>query len=319
MRQPAGKRERRGREIIAGAAVALAVAVAAVCVPVLAAREGGGEGGDVVPSLPFLVGLSGLSIGVALLALYRLAVERAARTQAASEAPRDEGIVSLEGISAPSNGDDSEVTPAREAKSEPAPPAVATTAEPRRDDPERRDPAIAALVRAELDRVMEDRRATSAPPPPAEAPQQASPTPSGGRTADRVVGPRPGRRSGKKPVADRPARPERAPAAASQAQDDGESTVTETCEIVWWHGAKRGGFEARMNGDRRRPRVAERSQMIAWTDPLPPPPEGAAADAHEGLVAKLVQQGWQPAEPGETWYGTRFSRSVPNGRASSSR
>ena len=89
---------------------------------------------------------------------------------------------------------------------------------------------------------------------------------------------------------------------------DGDGEIAwETCEIVWWHGVRKGGFEARPDGTRRAAAVL-RSPMVAWTGEGTPSPEGATATAHEALITKLVEDGWERAEPGDTWYGDRFRR-----------
>jgi hypothetical protein len=84
--------------------------------------------------------------------------------------------------------------------------------------------------------------------------------------------------------------------------------VAETCEVVWWHGARKGGFEARLDGRGGRPLVVARSRPITWSGDEPPPPEGRAADAHRMLVEKLLGQGWEPASQGDDWYSSRFQR-----------
>lgn len=87
--------------------------------------------------------------------------------------------------------------------------------------------------------------------------------------------------------------------------DDGR---WETCEIAWWHGARKGGFEARATKPTGRAYLAGRSPMVRWESGDPPAQAGSIAAAHESLVAKLVREGWEPEGRGDTWYGRRFRR-----------
>ena len=55
----------------------------------------------------------------------------------------------------------------------------------------------------------------------------------------------------------------------------------------------------------RRAFVAE-SDLLDWPPSRPPEPEGSVLDAHTSLVECLVDLGWEPDEPGDTWYGQSF-------------
>jgi hypothetical protein len=319
--QPADNEGRRARELVAGVAVAVAVMIAVVAVPVVAVRDDDDKGA-LVSSLPVLVLVSGVAIGVALLALYRIALERASKESPASDArgaATGAGRSLVEGRALGGNRGAPAGSPApgpgrpatRPAAGAP-PPDAGTRVEDRvaeaRPQPDGEE--VASVVRAEVPRVVESFRAAPPPRGPVERPRER------GRRRETPLresgGARPA--AARSPAARQPLErsADRTPAPGPPSgTEDEDPAATETCEIVWWHGARRGGFEARIVGNDRRPRVAERSQMISWREPEPPPPEGPASHAHSALVERLVAQGWQPDEHGAAWYALRFRRKAP--------
>ncbi|MGH3005724.1 MAG: hypothetical protein ACRDOS_07475 [Gaiellaceae bacterium] len=82
----------------------------------------------------------------------------------------------------------------------------------------------------------------------------------------------------------------------------------EECEIDWWRGYVKSDFyalAARPGGERY---VAARSPSFRSWRSEPPLEEGAGAEAHARLVARLVADGWEPVGSGLAWYKTRLRR-----------
>ena len=78
----------------------------------------------------------------------------------------------------------------------------------------------------------------------------------------------------------------------------------ELCEIVWWRGYVRSEFCAVADG-----RELARSRSFRWRAERPPAPDHEAARAaHEGLVARLKEAGWEPLGQAVPWYAQRFRR-----------
>jgi len=299
MRQRKPGQPRGHRELVAPLAVAGAAAIVAVAVPLLAVRQERGTASEIIPPLPVLLVLSAVSIGIALVALYRLAADRAGTGAAGRQALEQTDARPLEtdrsrraGGSKGSAESDSRVTRAvPEAPALPAP-AVDRDRHPVPDE-------VAAVPDSRIDaaaRGPDAERATA---------KDRRPVVRAPRRLQRQRG-----RTGTDERASARARDDegRAPVGTAGLPDE-DATATETCELVWWHGANKGGFEARTNGPDRRPRVVGRSRTISWRERTPPPPEGAAADAHRLLVEKLELEGWLESNGGAAWYSARFARS----------
>jgi hypothetical protein len=82
----------------------------------------------------------------------------------------------------------------------------------------------------------------------------------------------------------------------------------ETCAIHWWHGARRGGFEARAVRPNGSEYVFARSTMVRTDGPGDPAPGGTIEAAHKELVRRLERDGWEPTGTGASWYATSFRR-----------
>ena len=293
MRQQQGQSRRR--EVVAGFVVAASVTVAAIVVPILAVRAEGSSPDDVVPSLPILLALSTMAITAALLALYRIALERVR----GRKAPAEGGRSAKADVVAP--------TPRALVPEQPqlirtdTPPAPAPAPPPASAERRLEPPERAHAVRAQVDCSIS--RAPADTPAPGPGPARSRPAPRS--VLERGEGRLPRTRAAA-PVGARPS------ASAHAEPVDGQPVATgvATCEIVWWHGARKGGFEARI-GDERRPRVVGRSRTITWSDATPPTPDGPAAEVHALLVDRLEADGWTLAGAGEGWYALRFERSVP--------
>jgi uncharacterized protein len=81
----------------------------------------------------------------------------------------------------------------------------------------------------------------------------------------------------------------------------------ELCEIVCWRGYFKADFYARQVGSDDE---IERSPMFRWRHDDPPPREGKFLAAHERLVSRLVNDGWQPLGEARPWYAQRFRRRI---------
>ncbi len=92
----------------------------------------------------------------------------------------------------------------------------------------------------------------------------------------------------------------------------------ETCAIHWWHGARRGGFEARAVRPNGSEYVIARSTMVRTEGPGDPAAGGTIGAAHEELVRRLEHDGWEPTGTGASWYATSFRRPLAQGDGSRS-
>lgn len=174
--------------------------------------------------------------------------------------------------------------------------------------------------------------------PAADPPEWMRPETAYGPPAD---GSEPGsRRRARSPAADPPAwlrsdappgGPERRPTAADaaarrwsrRASRGGAArrgAVGPTHEIAWRSGAETGAFELRPVGsDGGAPgpaggaaaRPVAQSSAIRWGWRMPPAPVPDARRAHDELVRRLVDDGWQRAGSGDLWFAHRFR--PPNG------
>jgi hypothetical protein len=78
----------------------------------------------------------------------------------------------------------------------------------------------------------------------------------------------------------------------------------ELCEIAWWRGYVKSEFYAVADG-----REFARSRSFRWRAERPPAPDHAAARAaHEALVGRLKEAGWEPLGQAVPWYAQRFRR-----------
>jgi hypothetical protein len=83
----------------------------------------------------------------------------------------------------------------------------------------------------------------------------------------------------------------------------------DVCEIGWWRGYVKSEFYAIALGPDRREYDAGRSRSFLWRKAAPPPPEhDRARAAHEALVQKLVDSGWEPLGKANPWFAQRFRR-----------
>jgi hypothetical protein len=83
------------------------------------------------------------------------------------------------------------------------------------------------------------------------------------------------------------------------------------CEIGWWHGYVKADFFALALGADQHEFEAARSPQFWWyrSDPPGSDHEGARS-AHEALVHKLIDNGWEPMGRGAVWYSQRFRRTA---------
>ena len=96
----------------------------------------------------------------------------------------------------------------------------------------------------------------------------------------------------------------------SASQEPADGTQWETCEIVWWRGYRRSLFTAiRADADEFSESVAS-SPNFKWHRPEEPPQNEETTAAHRQLIEKLHALGWDPAAPGESWYGGRYRRAL---------
>lgn len=78
----------------------------------------------------------------------------------------------------------------------------------------------------------------------------------------------------------------------------------ELCEIAWWRGYLKSEFYAVADG-----RELARSRSFRWRRERPPGSDHEAArSAHEALVARLEEAGWEPLGQAVPWYAQRFRR-----------
>jgi hypothetical protein len=81
----------------------------------------------------------------------------------------------------------------------------------------------------------------------------------------------------------------------------------ELCEIACWRGYLKADFYARRVGSDDE---IARSPMFRWRGDDPPPREGKFLAAHEQLVSRLVNNGWQALGDARPWYAQRFRRRI---------
>jgi zinc-ribbon domain len=78
----------------------------------------------------------------------------------------------------------------------------------------------------------------------------------------------------------------------------------ELCEILWWRGYVMSEFYAVAEGQE-----LARSRRFRWRGDRPPAHDHAAARAaHEALVGRLTEAGWEPLGQAIPWYAQRFRR-----------
>lgn len=82
---------------------------------------------------------------------------------------------------------------------------------------------------------------------------------------------------------------------------DGSDSV-ESCQLVFWRGYVKCAFYAVLEGGDPVGSPFFRSRECS------PLPSGAALAAHQALVARLTEEGWEPASHGRTWYSLTFRR-----------
>lgn len=80
---------------------------------------------------------------------------------------------------------------------------------------------------------------------------------------------------------------------------------SDLCEIECWHGYFKCDFVARAVGTDVE---VARSRLFRWRRPDPPPAEGEPLAAHEELVERLRELGWEPQGTPRPWYAQRFRR-----------
>lgn len=89
------------------------------------------------------------------------------------------------------------------------------------------------------------------------------------------------------------------------------TSITETCQIVWWKGYVKGRFVALVEADALPAEVVGESPPVRWRGSGPPEPTEAAVQALEALTEQLVASGWTPHEPSaDAWFGLVLSRSA---------
>ena len=83
----------------------------------------------------------------------------------------------------------------------------------------------------------------------------------------------------------------------------------DVCEIAWWRGYVKSEFCALALGADRGEYEAGRSRQFRWhRSESPPPDHRRARAAHDELVQKLVDAGWEPLGEATPWYMQRFRR-----------
>jgi hypothetical protein len=83
----------------------------------------------------------------------------------------------------------------------------------------------------------------------------------------------------------------------------------DVCEIGWWHGYVKADFFALALGADQNDFEAARSPQFWWVRSDPPASDhDGAREAHEALVHKLLDNGWEPMGRGAVWYAQRFRR-----------
>lgn len=89
----------------------------------------------------------------------------------------------------------------------------------------------------------------------------------------------------------------------------GTRVRAEECEIECWQGYLRSDFYAFSLRPTGGTTVVARSPSFRWRSSDPPPAEGAAAEAHAALVARLSAEGWESVGTrAASWYRTRLRR-----------
>ena len=118
------------------------------------------------------------------------------------------------------------------------------------------------------------------------------------------------------PVAPPPPPPAPEPAAVAPAAAEPVAAPTEEfCEILVWRGYAKARFYARLDiesheGDEFA--VAE-SPTFRFRGNGTPDDTDAAHEAHEALVNRLIDKGWEPEDTTGPWYAVRFRRPLPSG------
>jgi len=87
---------------------------------------------------------------------------------------------------------------------------------------------------------------------------------------------------------------------------------SELCEIRWWRGYIKAEFLAIALGEGGRESEIGRSPQFLWRR-VDPPQVGdeRAKAAHDRLVARLAEGGWEPLGKAVPWYAQRFRRNTP--------
>lgn len=84
-----------------------------------------------------------------------------------------------------------------------------------------------------------------------------------------------------------------------------------TAEIVWQRRGAEGTFAVLARHGTGAPRTLAQTAPLEW----PPPDAGAVqamTDAAQALEVSMLDDGWEPLEPGEGWYAKRFARRQPS-------
>lgn len=103
-----------------------------------------------------------------------------------------------------------------------------------------------------------------------------------------------------------------------RAMPDGDPAVAapapvetdEFCEIAVWRGYAKSRFFARLDFAEAYDIAVGESEIFGLRGKDVPARTPAAESAHAGLVAALVEDGWEPLPDPEPWYATRFRRRV---------
>jgi hypothetical protein len=93
-----------------------------------------------------------------------------------------------------------------------------------------------------------------------------------------------------------------------------DTSLHEICEVVWWRGYLKSRFYAVARRAGEEPVPVGASGFFRWRRSSPPPGEGAIAQEHDGLMARLRADGWVQIGRGARWYDEVLERRG-NGRA----
>jgi hypothetical protein len=103
-----------------------------------------------------------------------------------------------------------------------------------------------------------------------------------------------------------PAAPEPEPASVVEPTE-------EFCEILVWRGYAKARFYARLDIEHEGEEFAvAESPTFRFRGNGTPDDTSAAHEAHEALVSRLIDKGWEPEEATGPWYALRFRRPLPS-------